>query len=95
MGIGIDDGDVFERVTRNHQLTMASGDVLLFYTDGINEATDADGEEFGGERIEKLLTRSAGRGALAVVDELLAAVNDFVAGRSSTDDITVVALQKA
>ena len=95
IGIGIDDGDVFERVMRDHEITLSSGDLLLCYTDGINEAMDADGDEFGGERIEQVLAKSASKGAQAVVDDLIAAVNAFVGSRSSTDDITVIALQKS
>lgn len=94
LGIGIDDGDVFERVTKDCSIVMESGDLLLLYTDGVNEALDAEGNEFGEERIRESLAKSSKRGAKAVVDELIEALNTFVGGKASNDDVTVVAFEK-
>ena len=48
----MDKGDVFERVTSDVTFTLETGDVLLLYTDGVNEATDHKELLFGEERIE-------------------------------------------
>lgn len=94
LGIGIDDGDVFERVTKDCEVTLEPGDMMLLYTDGVNEAVDADGDEFGEERISKVLAQIAPQGARAVVDQLMEALNAFVGGKASNDDVTLIALQK-
>ncbi len=94
LGIGIDDGDVFDRVTKDCTVHLESGDLLLLYTDGVNEAIDADGDEFGEERISKVLAKVAPLGAQAVVDQLMDALNDFVGGKASNDDVTLIALQR-
>lgn len=94
LGIGIDDGDVFERVTKDCEVTLEPGDLMLLYTDGVNEAVDAEGDEFGEERISEVLAKVAPQGARAVVDQLMEALNEFVGGKASNDDVTLIALQK-
>ena len=75
-------------------LALSRGDVLLLHTDGVNEATDANGEEFGLERLRTTLQAAAPRGAQAVVDDLEAAVKAFVGEVPQNDDITLIAIEK-
>lgn len=95
LGVGIDDGDVFERVTKDTTFAMESGDVLLLYTDGVSEAEDKNGDMFEEGRIKQSLAASATNGAAAVIDHLLEAVNAFTNGQAPHDDVTVIAIQKA
>ena len=94
LAVGIDKGTVFERVTKDFQFQMESGDCLLLYTDGVNEALDTHGLEFGEERIHTTLSNLAANGPQAVVDGLIADVDRFLNGRRGHDDITLIALQK-
>ena len=94
LGVGIDTGSVFERVTKDFTFDMATGDCLLLYTDGVNEALTLEGDEFGEARIESALIRYAPQGPNAVVDGLIAEVDAFLGGKRSHDDITLIALQK-
>lgn len=95
LAVGIDKGDVFERVTKDLTFQMQPGDCLLLYTDGINEALDAKGLEFGEERIHTTLSTLAPQGAQGIVDGIIADVDKFLGGKRSHDDITLIALQKA
>ena len=95
LAVGIDRGDVFERVTKDCSFTLEPGDCLLLYTDGVNEAMDAKGDEFGEERIKSVLVSLAPQGAKAVVSGLMVELGHFLGGRLSHDDITLIALQKA
>jgi energy-coupling factor transporter ATP-binding protein EcfA2 len=92
--VGVDKGDVFERVTKDVAIPMESGDVLLLYTDGINEATDHKGLEFGEERIKTVLGLAAPNGAQAVVDALCEAVQTFAGSEAQADDITLVVVRR-
>lgn len=94
LAIGIDKGEVFERATKDVSVNMHSGDVLLLYTDGVNEATDYKELLFGEDRIKQALTESAADGAKAVVDTICRAVDAFMGGEPQTDDITLVAMRK-
>ena len=95
LAVGIDRGEVFERVTKDCSFTLEPGDCLLLYTDGVNEAMDAHGDEFGEERIKTALAALAPQGARAVVSGLISELERFLGGKRSHDDITLIALQKA
>jgi len=43
MAVGIDSGDVFDRVTRDFSVKMEQDDCLILYTDGVTEALDGKG----------------------------------------------------
>ena len=94
LAVGIDKGEVFERVTKDVTFTMQPGDCLLLYTDGVNEALDAKGLEFGEKRIYKTLATKAKDGPTAVIDQIVQDVDKFLGGRRSHDDITLIAIQK-
>ncbi len=94
LAVGIDKGAVFERVTKDLEFQLESGDTLLLYTDGVNEAMDAQGEEFGEERIYTILADLAPQGPQAVIDALINEVDQFCGGRRGHDDITLVVIQK-
>lgn len=94
LGVGIDKGTVFERVTKDESFEMQPGDCLLLYTDGVNEAMDSKGVEFGEERVQDRLAKYAPQGPKAVIGGIIADLEHFLKGRRSHDDITLIALQK-
>lgn len=81
-----------DRVTERH-LTLQPGDLVVLYTDGATEAPNSAGEEFGLERLTKLI-REGSSEPEAVVDRVMAAVDAFGGGGELHDDLTVVALKK-
>ena len=94
LGVGIDKGAVFERVTKDESFEMATGDCLLLYTDGVNEAMNPKGIEFGEERVQEELAKHAPNGPKAVIGGIIADLEHFLKGRRSHDDITLIAMQK-
>lgn len=94
LGVGIDKGDVFERVTKDATFEMQIGDCLLLYTDGVNEAMDPKGIEFGEERVQEELAKYAAMGPKAVIGGIISDLEHFLKGRRSHDDITLIAMQK-
>ncbi len=95
MAVGIDKGEVFERVASDITITLAPDDTLLLYTDGISEATDAKELMFGEDRIERALALRAAQGPRAIVHGLLQEIDIFVSGKRSLDDITLIAVRKS
>jgi serine phosphatase RsbU (regulator of sigma subunit)/CHASE1-domain containing sensor protein/anti-sigma regulatory factor (Ser/Thr protein kinase) len=75
---------------------LAAGDDLLFYSDGLVEAHDSEGEMFGFPRLRKLvMSKSAGSGE-KLVDFLLAELTRFTGENSEQeDDITLVTLERS
>lgn len=77
-----------------HWLTLEPGDLLLLYTDGVNEATNADDALFGMERLENAIRENASGTALQVLRQIDARVREFTGAYPQSDDITVVALRR-
>jgi phosphoserine phosphatase RsbU/P len=71
------------------------GDVIVFFSDGIVDAINAEGEMFGTERLEAVLREypAACHSAQATVDAILASVASFQAGTVHFDDETLVVLR--
>jgi len=72
------------------QVRLRSGDLLLIYSDGLVEAPDAAGDEFGAERLEAAAREHAGLDATGMRDAIVQAVDRFTGGPSAHDDLTLV-----
>ncbi len=75
------------------RVVLAPGDLLLACTDGVSEALNLDGEEWGDERLLATLDRTAHRSAREVVDAVLAAAAAFAGHALQHDDMTVAAVR--
>jgi phosphoserine phosphatase RsbU/P len=74
-------------------VTLAHGDVLLLFTDGVTEAVNGAGALFGETRMLDNFAASASRAGAEIVANLMAAVNAYASGVPQEDDITVLALR--
>jgi phosphoserine phosphatase RsbU/P len=74
------------------ETTLDPGDTLFLYSDGITEAFDADGAEFGVPRLEAALEAGRGSSAAELVGGVLAATAAFIADADPSDDTTCLAL---
>ena len=84
---------VFPDVPYQEQsLQLDSGDALHLYTDGVTEAFNSAAEEFGGERLQRLLEASAGTPSEEQVAAVFSAVEQFSRGVPQSDDITSLCL---
>jgi sigma-B regulation protein RsbU (phosphoserine phosphatase) len=70
-------------------LAIGHGDRLVFYTDGITEARDAAGEEYGDERLRAVALQCRASTAETIKESLLSDVNAFTGGRFE-DDATLI-----
>jgi sigma-B regulation protein RsbU (phosphoserine phosphatase) len=73
------------------EVDLASGDVLLAYTDGVTEAYDPAGDEYGEERLWDVVAASAHLPAAEMADAIVASVRRFCGDAPQYDDITLVA----
>jgi serine phosphatase RsbU (regulator of sigma subunit) len=65
-------------------------DVLVFFTDGLVEARNDQGQEYGDARLERAVARAAGRTARDIRDAILGDLSNFKGDAEQADDITVV-----
>lgn len=94
MALGIDSGEVFNRVCADFSFELAPNDCLLLYTDGATEALDDEGLEFGIPRLVQGLQASSVQGAAAIIKRLTGDVKSFVGNYPQHDDITLIAIRK-
>lgn len=94
LALGVDGGAVFERITKDFVVELKSGDCVLFYTDGVREAVNADDEEFGMERMSEIFSMAAPLGAESVLGRMQDELRQFTGEGPQMDDITLVAIEK-
>jgi sigma-B regulation protein RsbU (phosphoserine phosphatase) len=84
----------FERATFGEEtLKLESGDLLVAFSDGVTEARNSDGEEFGEERLLACIESHRELAPSALLDCLLETVQQFSAGAARRDDLTVLVLR--
>jgi sigma-B regulation protein RsbU (phosphoserine phosphatase) len=82
---------LFPALTAHEErLQLESGDWLLLYTDGVTDALDGAGEEFGKQRALEIMRRERHRTARQVRDALFDAVEEHAAGQPQFDDVTLI-----
>lgn len=72
---------------------LIDGDLFLFFTDGVYEARNVHGEEFGIARMESVLHKLMYRSAREIVDGLMESISNFVSYEPISDDICMVAVE--
>ena len=94
MVVGIDSGNVFDRITGDFAVPLERDDCLVLYTDGVTEALDTEGNEFGLERTIQSVRASATDGAQAIIRQVIDDVRNFTGSHPQSDDITLIAIRK-
>ena len=73
-------------------LTLVPGDRVFLYTDGISEAMNEEGEMFGEDRVEEVLSTGYRLPIEEVIGNVTLMIGKFVGGASQSDDITCIVL---
>lgn len=71
------------------ELQLLPGDLLVLYSDGVTDALNSAGEQYGVERVTRLVQEHAIKGAQGVCDAIFEDVLDFTGSVSQFDDITL------
>lgn len=88
--MGIIDGVTYEEET----ITLEPGDVIVLYTDGIPEATNARQELLGEERLAQLVETEKGHSAAAIRDAIIAAAAAHQGAEPAADDMTLLVVRR-
>jgi len=84
--LGLFAASVFEE----EELTLAPGDTLLLFSDGLSEAENSDLQEFGEDRLVESMAGERHREPEILLEFLLAAVREFAGSQPQSDDITAL-----
>ena len=82
-------GSTYDEVT----FDLSAGDVYVFCSDGVFEANDALGREFGAERLLQVVSDTCRKPARELVNAIFAAVQEFRGDTPPNDDMTAVAIK--
>ncbi len=93
LGLGLEFGKKFEDILTEQKIKIKSGEVLLFYTDGVIEARNSEQKEFDQERLRTVAAKTASLSARQIKDALVNEIRAFVGQARAHDDLTFVVLK--
>jgi serine phosphatase RsbU (regulator of sigma subunit) len=76
------------------EIEIATGDVLLLYSDGITECMDGGDDMFGEDRLKEVLKQAAGGDAHGIRGAIFSAVDTFRQDEPYSDDMTLIVLKR-
>jgi sigma-B regulation protein RsbU (phosphoserine phosphatase) len=79
---------------REGRTQLLPGDVLVIYSDGVSEAVNPTGEEFGPTRLYEVVARNLDASASGIRDRIESALTKFCQGTPAADDITLVIVKR-
>ena len=85
-------GGYEESKYKEYELTLAPGDAVFVYTDGVPEANNAEGEFYGLKRMEAALNQAAKESPQGILAAVKADVEKFVNGATQFDDLTMLCI---
>jgi sigma-B regulation protein RsbU (phosphoserine phosphatase) len=78
-----------------HRLSLADGDTLLLYTDGLTESRNSAGTEYGLQRVRALAARHIQMPPAGLISECIGDLRTFGEGSKQTDDLTLLAVRRS
>jgi len=90
IGVGLEKGVVFREKLKEEEVKCQSGDIFVFYTDGLSEARNHAGEEYGDERLRDLVATNATKTTPELKDLVIDSILSFLDGQSLSDDLTLL-----
>jgi len=94
IGLGLDYGISFENSIKEMEISLNYGDILILYSDGIPESKNSKLEDFGYERLEKIVASSCQLSANEISNKIMTELTIFSVDNSQHDDITLVILKR-
>jgi sigma-B regulation protein RsbU (phosphoserine phosphatase) len=80
-------------VYTDEEMQLSPGDILVIYSDGVTEALNPAGEEFGEDRLVTVISENKGAAASDILDKLVQAVQEFANGAPQHDDVTALVMR--
>lgn len=93
LGLGILRNDSYENFVYVNEMKFQKNDVLVLYTDGISEASNHEGEEFGYDRMEKILNDNAQFDVISIQKTFIKKLYEFCQNKDLNDDYTIVVIK--
>ena len=93
IGVGLDAGEIFEKTLEPMQIKLYENDSLMLYTDGVTEARDPNGEEFGEDRLAEALVLAKDESPTEIKKQIIHKIYAFFDGQNANDDLTFIIIK--
>jgi serine phosphatase RsbU (regulator of sigma subunit) len=93
LGLGLENGHLFKNELEEIDLSFSHGDVFIFYTDGISEAQDAQGNELETAWVEKIVQGNGYTSAVDLREKIMAQLQQLTTAESPRDDMTLIVVK--
>ncbi|WP_340104994.1 SpoIIE family protein phosphatase [Rhodohalobacter sp. 8-1] len=94
IGLGMANEELFRHHIKESSIQLKKGDILVLFTDGVVEATDARGRFYGDNRLKSILRRSSKLSADKIIHALSEDLLKFGEGSEPHDDMTTIVIKK-
>ncbi|MDX2129992.1 MAG: SpoIIE family protein phosphatase [Chloroherpetonaceae bacterium] len=93
IGLGLGNKEIFDKTVEEISFTYSEGDYFLFISDGVTDAKNNLGEEFGIDGLEKVLKSLPDLSAKEILMRIENALIDFAGNAEQYDDVTMLAVK--
>jgi len=93
LGLGIVRNLSYSNYVQVNEITYSQGDILILYTDGITEATNADNDQFGYDRLKHSLETRTGLPPDEIKEGIIKDLYQFIGSENLNDDYTLVIIK--
>jgi phosphoserine phosphatase RsbU/P len=93
LGLGLTHDKIFEESTQEMTISLRNGDICIFYTDGLSESRNSEGEEFGYDRIVDVALHNRKSSAESIKNSILQEIRNYTGNSSYGDDMTLVVVK--
>jgi phosphoserine phosphatase RsbU/P len=93
LGVGLDAGAIFEKTLEPMTIKMSENDTLMLFTDGVTEARNPKGEEFGEERLAEALLQAKDETPTEIKKSIIHNIYTFFDGQNAYDDLTFIIIK--
>lgn len=94
LGLGMADSTLFHKNTIESVIKLEPGDLIILFTDGIVEATNARGDFYGDDRLQSVIKRYSKRSASKIISAISKDLYEFGGGADLHDDMTAIVIKK-
>jgi sigma-B regulation protein RsbU (phosphoserine phosphatase) len=93
IAVGLDPGKIFDSTLEECKVNVQKDDILVFYTDGLSEARNISGEEFGEEKLCEIIKQNCRMDVKHLRDVIIDNILGFLDGQNLHDDLTLVLIK--
>jgi len=93
LAVGMNDKGIFEKTLEEKSINTSSGDILVFYTDGITETMNESMKPYGEENLKEVILKNAETSAAVIHKEVMESIATYIGSTPQSDDMTLIVLR--